>query len=140
MEFDNRSPANCCRMEYVRIVRRNGLRFGFSLKRRNFLPEMVQHRIRRRVPIVRPTMHFAAGNHVDPRDFLFEDGRLGRPQLRIREIAGCQLAGGNKPVHRLIPPRDAVRADNGRRVFWIVRHARSSCDALTGTSLAAGIL
>ena len=47
---------------------------------------MIEHRVWRGVAIVRPTMHFAAGDDVDSRDLLFQDGGLRGPQLRIREI------------------------------------------------------
>ena len=61
-----------------------GLGFGLALKRWNFLPEMIQHRIGRRVSIVRSTMHLAAGDDVDARDLLFQDGRLRGPVVARR--------------------------------------------------------
>ena len=85
--IDDRAPANRRRMEDMRIVRRDGLGLGLALKRRDLVPEVVEHRIRRRVPIVRAAMHLAARDDVDAGDFLFEDGRLSRPLLRIGEIA-----------------------------------------------------
>ena len=66
---------------------RDGLWLGLALKRGNLLPEMVEHRVRRRVAVVGPPMHFAAGDHVDAGDLLLKDGCLRRPQLRIGKIA-----------------------------------------------------
>src|SRR5688500_12632381 len=42
--------ANRSRVENVRIVPGDGLRLGLTLEGRYFLPEMVQHRVGRRMP------------------------------------------------------------------------------------------
>ena len=41
--------------------------------------------------IVRPPVHFAACDHIDPGDFLFQDRCLSCTKLRISEIARRQL-------------------------------------------------
>ena len=73
-------------MKYVRIVRGNRLRLCLALKCGNLLPKMIEHCIRWRVPVVRPPVHFTAGNDVDAGDFLLQNGRLARPQLGVGEI------------------------------------------------------
>jgi len=37
-------------------------------------------------------MHLAAGDNIDARHLLLQDGRLRSPQLRIKEVAGCDLS------------------------------------------------
>jgi hypothetical protein len=40
--------------------------------------------------IMRPPMHFAAGDHIDPGDFLFEDRGL-----RCTKLASAKSPGGS---------------------------------------------
>ena len=71
-------------------------------------------------------MHLAAGDNVDPGDFLLEDGRLHRAQLGVGEIARSQLAEGDEAIERLVPARHAVGADDGSGVRRIARQCRAS--------------
>ena len=66
-------PAGDGGMKHVRVVLTDRLGPGNALKSRDFLPEMVQHGIRRRMPIVSAPMHLAACDDVDPGDLLFQD-------------------------------------------------------------------
>ena len=79
-------------MKDVRVVRRDRLRLGAALEGRNLLPEVIQHRVRRRVPVVRAPMHLAAGHDVDRRQFLIEHRRLGGAILRIGHRRHRKLA------------------------------------------------
>ena len=119
---EDRAPADRGGMKNVRIVLGDRLRLGLALKRGDLLPEVIEHRVRRRMPVVRPAMHFAAGDDIDAGDLLLKDRGLGCPQLRVGEIARGKLAQRYQPVQRLIPSRHAVRADDGRRVFLVLRH------------------
>ena len=65
-----RATADRRRMRNIRIVLGYRLGFGFTLKGWNLLPEMVQHRIGRRVTVMAPAMHFPARDHIDPGDLL----------------------------------------------------------------------
>jgi hypothetical protein len=73
-------------MRDIRIVLRDRLRSGHALERRDLLPEMVQHRIRRCVPIVGPTMRLTTCDDIDPGNFLLQDGCLHRPELCISHV------------------------------------------------------
>ena len=48
--------------------------------------------------VVGPPVHLPAGDDVDARDLLFEDGGLGGAQLRVGEIARRELSCGDQPV------------------------------------------
>jgi hypothetical protein len=48
---------------------------------------MIQHGIRRRVPVVRAAMHLAAGDDVYACNLLLNDRRLCGPLLRVGKIA-----------------------------------------------------
>ena len=74
------------------------------------------------MPIVAPPVHFAASDHIDAGDFLFNDRRLSGAKLCILEVALGELAHRHHAIHRLIPARDAVGADHGRRVTRISWH------------------
>ena len=69
-----------------------GLGSGRAVEGGDLLPEMVQHRVGRGVPIVRPAMHLAAGDDVDAGHLLFEDRGLGGAQLRIGKVLRGELA------------------------------------------------
>ena len=112
-------------MKHIRVVLSNWLGPRFALKRRNLLPEVVEHRVRRRVTIVSTPMHFSAGDHVDPGDFLFEDGSLARAKLGVQEVAFGKLTECYKSVQRLVPSWYAISADHSRRVLRVPRHAPS---------------
>ena len=73
---------------------------------------MVQHRVRRRVPVVPATVHLTARDHIDPSDLLFEDGSLRGSQLRVREIALGELPERDQPIQGFVPARHAMRADH----------------------------
>src|SRR5437763_16652383 len=79
----NGTPADGRRMKDVGVVRGDRLGPRLAMETGNLLPEMIEHRVRRRMPIVPRSVHLAAGNHVDAGDFLLEDGRLRRAQLRV---------------------------------------------------------
>jgi hypothetical protein len=64
------------------------------------------------MPVVPAPVHFAAGDHIDPGDLLFEDGCLCCAELGVREIAFRELPQSDEQVQRLIPARDTVRADD----------------------------
>jgi hypothetical protein len=72
---------------------------------------------------MRPPMHFAAGDHVDPGDFLFEDRGLRCTKLRVGEIARWQLTQSDQAIEGLMPARDAVRTDHRGGILWIARHS-----------------
>ena len=63
----DRPSANRRWMRHVRIVLRDRLWPRFALEGGNLLPEVIQHRVGRRVPVVPAAMHFAAGDDVDAR-------------------------------------------------------------------------
>ena len=109
----------------VRIVLGDRLGSGLSLKSRDLLPEMVEHRVGRRVPVMRAPMHFASGDHVDPRNLLFYDRRLHRAKLRVGKIGRLELSQGDEPVESLVPARDAMRTDDSGRIFRVPRHRLS---------------
>jgi hypothetical protein len=110
-------------MVHVRVVPSDGLGPGGALKGGDFLPEVVQHRVGRRVTIVRPPMHLTARDDVDSRRLLFQNRGLGGAKLRVGEIARRKITQGNQAIQRLIPARDAMRADNRGGVFFVVRHS-----------------
>jgi hypothetical protein len=85
-------------MENVWIVRCDRLRFGLALKGWNHMPEMVEHGIGGRVPVVGSPVHLPTGNDVDARNFLLKNSSLAGALLSISEIARCQLPGGDEPV------------------------------------------
>src|SRR5581483_5523802 len=58
----------------------------------NSVPEVVEHRIGWRVPIVGAPMHLAAGDDIDTGDFLLQYGRLGSPQLGVGKIPRERVA------------------------------------------------
>ena len=62
-----------------------------ALKSRDFLPEVVQHGVRWRMSIVRPPMHLATCDDIDPRDFLFQNRGLSCAKLRVSEIARREI-------------------------------------------------
>jgi hypothetical protein len=82
-------------MKHIRVMLADRLRSGNALKSGNLLPEMVQHRIRGRVPIVSPPMHLTSRDDVDPRRFLFQNRSLRRTKLGIREIGRRDFAQGD---------------------------------------------
>ena len=82
--IEDSGTAGCRRVKDIGIVGRDRLGAGWALERRNLLPEVVQHRIRRRVAIVGAPVHFAAGDDVDAGDLLIEDCRLAGAILGIR--------------------------------------------------------
>jgi hypothetical protein len=47
------------------IVRHDGSRTGTALGCRDLPPEMIEHGIRRRLPVKRAPTHFSAGDEVD---------------------------------------------------------------------------
>ena len=102
-----------------------GFGSGLALKGRDLLPEVIEHRVGRRVPVMGPPMHLAARDHVDARGLLFQDRRLHRAKLRVRDIRRLELAQRNEAIERLVPARDAMSADHGGRVFWVTRHRLS---------------
>jgi hypothetical protein len=110
------------RMEHVRIVGRDRLRLGAALERRDALPEIVQHGVGRRVPVVSAPMHLAAGHHVDVGQLLVEDGGLAGAVLCIRQRGHRKLSERHQAVERLVPVRHAVRADHGGGVLRIRLH------------------
>jgi hypothetical protein len=65
MVFADRTAANGSRMKNIRIVLADGLRPGDTLNRRNFLPEVVQHGIGERMPVMRSALHLATADDVD---------------------------------------------------------------------------
>ena len=89
----------------------------------DLLPEVIQHRVGRRVAVMGPPMHLAAGDHVDARHLLFQDGGLHRPELRIGDIAGRELTQRHQPVERFVPARNAVGADDGGGIGRIKWHS-----------------
>ena len=72
------------RMEDVGIVFRD--RFGprVPLEGRNLLPEVIQHRVWRRVAVMGSPMHLATGDDIDSRKFLFQDRGLAGTELGVR--------------------------------------------------------
>src|SRR5687768_9456275 len=98
-------------MKDIRIVRRDRLRPRLSLERRNLVPEVVQHGIRRRMAIVAPPVHLTASDHVYTGDLLLNDRGLSRAKLSVREVALTELPCRDKPVQRLVPARHAVSAN-----------------------------
>jgi hypothetical protein len=85
-------------MENVGVVRGDRLRPCTALEGGNLLPELVQHRVRRRVTIMRAPVHLAAGDDVDACYLLIEDGALTGPVLRgesrpVGKPARCAPAG-----------------------------------------------
>jgi len=121
----NRAFADRGGMGDVRIVLGDRLGPGLSLKGRDFLPEVVEHGVWRRVPVMGAPMHFAPRDHVDPRRLLFQDRRLHRAKLRVGKIGRLELSQGHQPVERLVPAWNTVRADDRGRVFWVPRHCLS---------------
>ena len=122
------------RMEYVRIMPADAPGPIGAIKGGDLLPEVIQHRVGRRVAVVGPPMHLPAGDHVDARHLLFQDGGLHRPELRIRDIAGRELTQRHQPVERFIPARNAVGADDGGGIGRIKWHS-----ALMLTELRANL-
>ena len=120
--IENRPSADRGGMENIGVVAGDRLGLRLALKGRDLLPEMIEHRVRRRMPVVRAPMHFPAGDDVDAGDFLLEDRGLRGPQLRIRKIARRQLAERHQPVQSLVPSRHAMRADDGGRISFIWWH------------------
>ena len=109
-------------MEDVRVVRGDWLRPRGALKGRDLLPEMVQHRVRRRVPVVRPPMHLAARDDVNSGDLLVEDRGLGCAILRVGHGRHRELSDGDEAVERFVPVRNAMGANHGRGVLRIPDH------------------
>ena len=109
-------------MEDVGVVARDGLGACFALKRRNLVPEMIEHRVGRGMAVVPAPVHFTPGDDIDAGDLLLKDRGLGRAQLGISEVTLCELAQSNKPVQGLVPARHAVRAHYGGGVRCVVRH------------------
>jgi hypothetical protein len=131
----DRSATGGCRMGDIRIVIGNRLRARHALERRNLLPKMVEHRVGRRMPVVRSPVHLAAGDDVDAGDLLFEDRGLHRAILRVGDIGRLKLIQGDQAVERLVPPRHAVSADHRRRVFRIERHSGGLSPAHRGAKI-----
>jgi hypothetical protein len=117
------APANGGRVKDVWIVRRDRFGLGLTLERGNHVPEVIQHRVGRRVPVVRPAMHLPPGDDVYAGNFLFQNRGLARSQLCVGKIAWRQLAAGHQPVKRLVPSRNAVGTDHCGRVRQVSRHS-----------------
>ena len=132
---DDRPSADRGGMEYVRVVGGYRLRLRFALKRRDLLPKVIEHRIGRSVPVMGPAVHLAAGDYVDPRDLLLEDGGLRGPQLRVGKIAGGQLSKRHQPVEGLIPSRNAVGANDRRRILFVMWQRTPPCFPSVGPDL-----
>jgi hypothetical protein len=79
-----------------------------ALERWDLLPEMVQHGVRRRMPIVGAAMHLAAGDDVDAGELLVEHCGLRGAILRVRHRRHRQLTDSDQAVERLVPVRHAV--------------------------------
>jgi hypothetical protein len=74
------------------------------------------------MPIVSPPVHFAARYDIDGGCFLFQDSGLRRSELRVQKITFGELTEDDQPIESLVPPGHAIRADDGGRVWFILRH------------------
>src|SRR5687768_3281643 len=110
-------------MKYVGIVRGDGLWTGCALKRRNLLPEEIQHRVGRSMPVMGAAVHLAAGDNVDARQVLIENRSLPGAVLRIDQRRHRQLPPRHQAIQRLVPIRHAVGPDHGSGIFLVFRHA-----------------
>ena len=111
----DRPPADSRGVKDIGVVSGDGLRLCFTTEGGNLLPEIVEHRVRRRMTIVRPAMHLPAGDHIDAGDLLLEDGSLCRPQLRIGEI----------PIRRAGPSRRACPTPRTSAARYALRRRSS---------------
>ena len=87
-----RPSANRRRVDDIGVVARNGFGARFALKRRNLVPEMIEHCVGRGMAVVPAAVHFAAGDDIDAGDLLLKDRCLGRTQLGISEVTLRELA------------------------------------------------
>jgi len=101
-----------------------------ALKGEDLLPEVIQHGVRRRVPVMGSPMRLAASGYINSRRLLLENRRLHNPVLCVRHIFREQLPHRNEPVERFIPAREAISADHGGSVLRVMRHCRSPSRAL----------
>ena len=106
----------------IRVVFRDRLWSGFTLKCRYSLPEVIEHGIGGRMPIMGSAVCLPTRDYVDARRLLLDDRCLHDPVLCISHVLPEQLPHRNKAVERLIPARDAVGADHRGRIFRVVRH------------------
>src|SRR4051812_4644153 len=79
----NRAFARCRRMRDVGVVLRDWLWLSRPMECRHFLPEVVEHRVRRGVSIMGPAMRLAPGNQINACCFLLQDRRLHGAELGI---------------------------------------------------------
>src|ERR1700722_19433404 len=109
-------------MRDVRIVFRDWFRAGLAVKGGYFLPEIVEHGVGRRVPIMSTAVRLAARNYVYPRRLLIQDRPLHDPVLGIGHVLWSQLPQCDEAIYRLIPAWHAISADDRRGVFRIPSH------------------
>jgi hypothetical protein len=119
------APAHGRRMKDVRVMFADGARPIGGMKGRHLVPEMVEHRVGRGVPVMRAAMHLAPGNDINAGGFLFENGRLHRAKLCVREIGARELTHRHEPIQSLVPPGHAVSSHDRGRIGRVLRHAMS---------------
>src|ERR1700751_2241475 len=99
-------------MRNVGIVFRDRLGPGLALKRWYFLPEVIQHSVRRRVPVMGAAVCLAARNNIYSGGLLIQDRGLHDPELSVLHVLRLQFAKRHEAVEGFIPARDAICADN----------------------------
>jgi hypothetical protein len=95
---EDAAPACRCRMEDIWVVGSNRLRLGHALECGNLLPEVIEHGVGRRMPVVRASVHFATGDDVDAGQFLVQDRGLASAILRVHHRCHRQLTDRDEPI------------------------------------------
>src|ERR1700730_13143709 len=75
--------------------------------------------------VVRPPVHLAASDYIDPGPLLVEHRSLPDPVLGVSHRSHGELADSEQPVERFVPVRHTVRADHRCCVFGISDHGCS---------------
>ncbi len=109
----------------VRVIFGDRLRPGLALKGGYLLPEIIEHGVGRRVPIMSSAVRLTTRDYVYSRRLLIHDRRLHDPVLGIGHVFRSQQSQDHQTIQRLIPARDAISADHGRGVFRIASHSAS---------------
>ena len=73
-------------------MRSDWLGLRLTSERGNFLPEVIQHGVRRGVAVVSSAVHFTPGDHIYPCNLLLQNRGLRSTELGIREVTRRELS------------------------------------------------
>ena len=84
--------------ERSNLTQRDKPWLGRALECGNLLPEVIEHGVGRRMPVVRASVHFATGDDVDAGQFLVQDRGLASAILRVHHRCHRQLTDRDEPI------------------------------------------